>query len=569
MNRQGQTRITVPNANLTPAQRVTLDRLARELRLTDQILADDLDTLNVDFYGPAPAWTSLEGDCITFALDRMPMPTSPLSVAVWLGTNAHELGHVLFSPRRESLLMARVIEGDTFHLRGIANLANICEDQRQERLLLARFAPWRAYLVAALGHHLKYEDASAWVLLAGRTWLPADLRDEAHRRFAKAYGRASADEVTHLVGDYQRLLDPGDSEADEAWEILLRLHELFGTTQPPVGSRCQVIEGGEPDTTDPGEDAPAAADEPAEDDEDEGGQEASSPAESKKPHRPRALKDRITKAAQAQLTAEQDVAEDLAGILESLRSGHGAGTVEGEDAPGRHQPVTDRAWRLHREVTEALVDLRDESEPGWVKRTGSGRLSARRLAAGSDPEQLFDRYEPGAMETTDLELVLLLDVSGSMATAAEELGEVTWAIRWAVEDIEGAATVITWDSGPHRILASPGERPDERVFVPKVLGGTRPASALAEAYRLLSGSQSRNRLMVIVTDGFWADLENPEQIVGAMNDEGITTVCALLGNEVDLTDLHQCQHGGPIAEPAALGAMFRDVALAQMTMARY
>src|SRR4051812_49867536 len=155
--RKGDTVIQVQSDDeTTPDDIVRLTRLARELRMTDQILSDDLDTLTVVKNGPAPAFTSLEGDHITFALNQMPRPDSRAKVAVWLGTNAHELGHVLFSPRTGSPLMVRVRDDADF--RALAMLHNIVEDQRQERLVLARFAPRRTYLVAALAHHLVVDD---------------------------------------------------------------------------------------------------------------------------------------------------------------------------------------------------------------------------------------------------------------------------------------------------------------------------------------------------------------------------------------------------------------------------
>src|SRR5215467_7922890 len=135
--RTGTTNVNLPSDAFTPYEVLRITRLARELRLTNQILSTDLDTVSVEQNGPAPAWTSLEGDHVSFAALRMPKPRSRTDVAVWLGTNAHELGHVLYSPRRGSVLMQRVIEADRTFMTGLAQLHNIVEDQRQERLILA------------------------------------------------------------------------------------------------------------------------------------------------------------------------------------------------------------------------------------------------------------------------------------------------------------------------------------------------------------------------------------------------------------------------------------------------
>jgi hypothetical protein len=579
--RRGTTEVTVHNETVTPAGMVRLHRLGRELRLTDQILSDDLDTVSIVDNGPAPAWTTLDGDHIFFALNRMPFPNARLDVAVWLGTNAHELGHVLFSPRRGSLLMRRVIEGDQVHLRGIANLANIAEDQRQERLLLARFAPWRSYLVAALGHHLAVDSEAAWLLFAGRTWLPEAVRAQARSVFAATYGQASAAEVAVIIGEYQRLTDPGDAESDEAWDLLVRLHELFDTNIPALKMRCVVIDGGEPDTSEPAESAPDAADEtdtePAGDDapgdtagddatnkagEGEGGAGASrGPDRAAEQSRTRR---QLSSAAADELDGDDTATSDLDAILDALRNGRSGEGVHGSDPSGRYEPATDAARRLHHEVGDALLDLKDANEPGWLKRVDSGRLNVRRLADPfSEPDQLFDRYAPGQLDANELEMVLLLDVSGSMAQSLWSLAEATWAIRHAVDDLEGTVTVITWASGPHRILAAPGVRPDDRMFVPNTDGGTEPASALSEAYRLMSDSQMRNRLVVILTDGHWAGGDAAERVIGAMNDAGMVTVCALLGLNAGY-ELHGCSHGGRINDPAGLARLFQRVAAARL-----
>jgi hypothetical protein len=578
--RQGASHVEVPKAKLRPAQMIRLHRLARELRLTDQILSTDLDSVSIIDNGPAPAWTSLDGDHVSFALEKMPMPVSRVDLAVWLGTNAHELGHVLFSPRRHSILMRRVIDASQGHMPAIARLHNIVEDQRQERLVLARFAPWRAYLTAALGHHLVADDDSAWLLLAGRTWLPDATRSEARARFAKVYGRPSADEVVTIIGEYQRLTDPGSTESDEAWDLLIRLHDLFDVNVPQPGYPCQPTDGGEPETSEPGDDAPETADEadPGEGDGQGDGEGAGESAgrgaggkaddeDDPKAGQTRARR-QLTEAAAEQIATDDEAAEDLDSILEALRSGRSGAGVDGQDPIGRFEPATDEARRLHHEVGDALLDLKDASEPGWLKRVDSGRLSVRRLVdPACDPDQLFDRYEPGQMDASELELVLLLDVSSSMYSQLHRLAEAAWAIRHAVDDLEGTATVITWDDGPHRVLAAPGVRPDDRMFVPGPGGGTDPATALAEAYRLLADSRARNRLAVILTDGDWYvpahEVSPAHQVIRAMNEAGVVTVCALLGIHAG-TQLHHCRHGGRINDPMDLARLFQKVAAAQI-----
>src|SRR5215472_12484668 len=211
--RRGTTNVQISPDNYLPQDILRLSRLGRELRLTDQILAIDVTTVTIVESGPAPAWTSLDGDQISFSLRHMPLPLSRVDIMVWLGTNAHELGHSLFSPRKDSVLMQRLMEADRLFIKGVMQLHNIVEDQREERLLIAKFRPWSNYLVAALGHHLKVRGPGAWLLMAGRTWLSDQVRQSARTLFVQERGESTAKDVARLVGEYQRLTDPGDTEA--------------------------------------------------------------------------------------------------------------------------------------------------------------------------------------------------------------------------------------------------------------------------------------------------------------------------------------------------------------------
>lgn len=591
--RKGDTVINVwADDNTTADDIVRLTRLARELRMTDQILSDDLDTVTVSKTGPAPAFTSLEGDHITFALDQMPTPDSRAKVAVWLGTNAHELGHVLFSPRTGSPLMVRVRDDEDS--RALFMLHNIVEDQRQERLVLARFAPWRTYLVAALAHHLLVGvDENAWLLFAGRTWLPAEVRVEARRAFAAAHGEAAAETVAQAVGAYQRLTDPGDTEADEAWTLLVTLHNLM--PRVPQVRTCGRIANGEPDTSEPGAGAPATADEAeaveaegeadtsteggeaegtAQDGQDgagsgEGGDDkAGEPGGAQGASDAPQMKGETFRRALRQAVGEAVANEthgDLDDVMAALEVGPAGDRPHAVTSAGSFVPVTDGARRLHREIADALLDIKDANEPAWVRRTDSGRLNVARLASPAvDADQLFDRFEAGQLDSNELEVVVLLDVSGSMSNDVNELAEAAWAMRQAVDDLDGTITVFTW-SNNHRVMSTPDQRPDGRMFVPRADGGTVPTGALNEAYRLLAGSGATHRLVVVLTDGAWSSTEGPEAVIGAMNQAGVTTVCALLGDIHG--DFHGCRFGRRLKALADLPRLFAEVAGGLMAQA--
>ena len=593
--RRGETHINVTlDDGLTPGEYVRLQRLARELRMTNQILSVDVDILAVEKEGPAPAWTSLSGDKVSFNWKKMPMPYGPLDIAVWLGTNAHELGHGLFSPREGSTLMFRVIESDRSFLSGIMAMHNIVEDQREERLLLALFRPWTAYLTAALSHHLVMDDKNAWLLMCGRTWLPADIRQAAKARMIATRSKYDTDLVTALVGEYQKLTDPGESDVDDAFAILEKLLAIFDDG-PPVTGGCGggVIRIGEPNIdVDPTQGPPSADEADAEPSNgpntgpgkgegegeaegDDEGQEGEGKGEAPvpttgagdepgtKPMKAKDVKELLRKGAKAQIESNAKTKDDLGSVLDALDYGRGGGEeAEGERPVGTWAAADDQARRLREDVGRALLDIKDEAEPGWLKRTESGRLNVRRIGETTDPSVWFDRYQPGMLDATEMEVVLLIDVSGSMAGQLKALGRACWAIRHAVDGLEGSCTVITYESGPHRLLANPGERPDDRMFIPSAMGGTQPKSALLESMRVLAGSPAMNRLLIILTDGSWFGgygSSNADSIIAGMRGLGVTTVMALLGEHAG-DNGHNCEFVAHIDEGEQLALLFRRVA---------
>ena len=269
--------------------------------------------------------------------------------------------------------------------------------------------------------------------------------------------------------------------------------------------------------------------------------------------------------ADRQISTDVDTRNDLNDVLDALSNGRAGDTAEGPSSAGGYRDATDAARLLHREVSDALLDLKDEVEPGWVRRTDSGRLNVRRLLGGVDADELFDRYEPGQHDAADMEVAVLLDISGSMNRHRQTLAEAAWSIRQSVEDLEGLSTVMTYNDR-HETMADAGERPDGRMFVPDISGGTNPKSALSSAYQILAGSEARIRMMVILTDGSWGATEASEDIIAAMREVGIVTVLAYLnsGETTEEPVAHGCEVAESIEQPQGLARLFRKVAISRI-----
>ena len=288
--RTGSNPVKVNAETHGPIALLRYQRMGRVLRLTDQMLSGDIDSLSIVEGGQAPAWTSADGAAITIDASKMPslVSGSRRNIAVWLGTNGHELFHNQFTPRADALLMRRIYAAEHSTDRGIHRSWNVLEDQRIERLGLARYAPWRGYLIAALSYHIPVAHPQAWPLVAGRTWLSDEVRAIARASFVATNGEADAKLAAQLIGAYQRLADPGDDDAAEAWDIVSEFHARFGEEIPArggCGGNAGEVEEGEPE---PGDDASnpyptadeADDDEPDDDDESDEGDDESDDDES-------------------------------------------------------------------------------------------------------------------------------------------------------------------------------------------------------------------------------------------------------------------------------------------------
>lgn len=618
--------------DVEPKVLIRLQRIARELRLTGQILSFDLDSVQlVD--GGGIAWTSPDGSTITINAARMPSVFTRKGVAVWLGTYAHELFHNQFTPRSTSRLMRRIATAEGTSHPGMHRCWNILEDQRIERLGLARYAPWRGYLIAALSKHIACDTAESWLLLAGRTWLPAEVRAIARSTFVATNDEATAVLAATLIGDYQRLSDPGDTESDEAWRIVEQFWDAF-RRQVPTRGGCgsDPIDEGDPEEGDDdgnpwptADEAEEPDDEPAESDESDDGQgepcpdgdesddepgdgdgedadgdadgdadddgdgsgkgDADSEADtdgddddpddgvsdegdgkpgdgvSEPGQEPPRSMDEAMKDAIDEALKDDETADDLDRVMDQVD--HGA--TSGGDLPrktGGWGEVTDKARSLAREVSDVLAAIKDDNEAAWVRRTDSGRFNVGRWATDPDwdADNIFDEFQPGAMDASSLDCVLLLDVSGSMSSQNLRLAEATWAIRHAIDRVEGTCTVLGfgWDAS---IIFDAWQRPDGRIFVPTLEGSTDPVGAVREAHRLVAGSTAANRIVLMLTDGSFYNTRPVTAALAACRDEGALTAIIGLGSKTDVVPgFCGADVTASISDSGELVPIFRDIA---------
>ena len=633
-------RTTARNARaLAELQRIRRDALVRDLRTATRILNPDVTGLSLAPYGPAPAWT--DGREITLNVADLPADLSDRrAVAVWAGAAYHELGHTLLTPRPGSALLTGLAAVSDVTPGNLWAAFNVAEDQRQERLMVARFAPLRGYLLTVVADLILSPDspcdpAFAWALLCGRLYVPADARATARAAFVAAKGDALASEVARLIGAYQRLTDPGEADSDQALALIVDLAAALAEATPDGGggvTRCdpsrrtgRPVEAGDPGTPDASdsdeeareasdsdegdegddegagcatggasddegdEEAPGGprsddsdsegdegdegadgpegdADGPQGDTDSEGDSDSDSEGDSDRPgdaegdegdegdegaqvdrgdseatghgdgslsdhddqgdDRAADLSEALSEALSEVLRAP-DVTRDLNRILDAVEAAQG--TYEGlrPEVFNYGAPST-AALDLRDRLGDELSALRAESASGWERGTDSGRINVGRLFAPHfDPLAAFDRFTPDTEAETSAEVVVLVDLSGSMDSHMGDLSEQVWAMRHAAARAEVNLTVLGFASDPVPILLSEaGEVPGDRVPVLRVRGTTEPAPALRRAYSILRDSDAAHKAVIILSDGDW-DTSQGEGVIEALRDLGVWTAALL------------------------------------------
>jgi hypothetical protein len=239
--------------------------------------------------------------------------------------------------------------------------------------------------------------------------------------------------------------------------------------------------------------------------------------------------------------SDEQVAADIKRAQDAIRN------QEHEDTIGAHRGwVSDtRADVVNtaRVFGRKLAKVRNDLDPGWEYRQPQGRLNVQR-AMHSDPlGDVWDSWDHGKTDTTDIEVVLAVDVSGSMGAHTESLSNGTWAIKHACDSIQVLCTVYAYDHKGYLVYkardrAQPGQFPN----MPAV-GGTQPKRVLVECARVLAASRRSKKLFVVMTDGIWggsywygrgsdpddiSDAPEHDDIIAEMNGANVLTAMVYL-----------------------------------------
>jgi hypothetical protein len=212
----------------------------------------------------------------------------------------------------------------------------------------------------------------------------------------------------------------------------------------------------------------------------------------------------------------EDLVADLEEEFELLRSeAFGDGNIR---RPLPHEENSQR------QMVAALKRMSEQAKGGLDRRRPKGRLNVRRFIQNKermDVERIaFDKFRPNVQDALDMEVVLLVDNSGSIQGVTEQLSGAMWALVTALESVGGpSVTVVLWNSS-FEVKKVPSDKWRAK-YVPNIhaTGGTSPHEAIKYANQLFKFSRKKQNLCFILTDGAWGGMDLARQLVVEMKTQ--------------------------------------------------
>lgn len=593
----------------------------------------------------------------------------------------HELCHLLYSPAKDHPLIQVVGGWRNYHLAW-----NALEDQRIESLFVQRYPIAKGYFTLMIGDWVLAKAAAdksaldrAYPLIAGRWYLPAELRRDAYRLYADACGVAKADRVREITTEYrsldiQSITDP--AEIERVFKLIVEFASLWSgevTTTPTDGNETgpepgesnvnvgesdaarseddglgdddnggqqsdndsadgddgdgesgegqpgengdgtdgDGNEGGGGESTGKGSDGGAGDGDGVTDENgfgddagsaegqgdsqgndsgtgntaDDGDPQGSGKGASNGPLKPQTkgkLRRDIAKAAadiiDDVLNGDGDVTHDIDGVLDTVddivrseQSGFNRiPHIERHGYVGRQATVapTTLARTQRARVADELRSIRNDLSPAWERNLRRGsridfKAITKAKASNKPPVNVFRKNTLHGDEGTKLDVVLAIDISGSMASVLDDTLQAAWSIKSALADVDVPCTIVAYDTGTYLISGSTEREWKPLSFHPT--GGTNPTESIVRSIEHFDATGAQQPVLIVLTDGEWGGAFNYEyrldadQAVQHARKQNVLTVLAGFDKAVERFGNHGCDLARDLNGPADLPKLVGEV----------
>lgn len=218
------------------------------------------------------------------------------------------------------------------------------------------------------------------------------------------------------------------------------------------------------------------------------------------------LRDEIEDALGEVLT-DPELARDIERTTESFHAQVDKQLMEGS-AYNKFRPrtVTNEMEQTVERIVEVLLTLQTDLEPQWNRDRINGRIDPSRLIRRKvDPTllEVFQEWDEGNEDDATVEVVIALDLSGSMGQQIEKCSQAMWTLKRAFDRSDITTTVLGF-SDDNVVLYKPSELAHAREYRSfQTWSGTNAQNTMKTAHRILAQSGATNRILVAITDGSW------------------------------------------------------------------
>lgn len=530
----------------------------------------------------APAWST--GEEITFNARLLGNLDTPREIAAIKGLDLHEVAHVLYTPRNGSEI------GEWVQDNGFFPAYNALEDQRIETLLSGRYPSIKDWLTATMLIHLVETDHfdNSYPLLRGRRYLPVEVR----RRSLKAYKHQDKIPlVQSIVDEYRLLLFPQDTE--RAKQLIEEFHNLVFVNEDGTGGGDGTVPNPHGHGDRPHEGTPSSGSRPAtkkeqerdranakrteepeetldedddlddstgDDDETDNSGDGSSDSGDKQSDA-KDDTDVLTDILNDILAENEREIEDIVRQIKGLPSLTAGSAKEPTKRQIKHTMPDADTVTATRSFGRELERIRTAHDPAWDKQKSAGRLNALRAGRGDDITTVYDSWDMGRQDATDIECVIILDNSGSMGgPKADAAYRAMYAIKRALDRIDASTTVLVF-SDDAQTLYSRDEKADLYIRDGGVAGGTNATQAVDYATKLLAETTRSVRLFIAITDGAWYKPEEADEAIARMRRSGVLTALAYIPawSASEEYSTHNCETAVTIKNVADIIGIARGV----------
>lgn len=514
----------------------------------EQVLAKFASTLALrpigcevilDPYCSAPAW-STESDMF---INVAQIDPDNINVIQLRGLGLHETAHILLTPRMGTPIVTKVRKDNVFES------FNILEDQRIEMAMVQMYSGVSDWLTGVIAEHiLNIPDSvqGAHMLLHGRKYLDKSIRDLVRDSYVEQDKVAS---ISAIIDEYITINLADNKTHDRAFELVKEFDALRKSGKYWTHNQAMSDPHGHTKRTDKDDNKRANTHKPLD----------------KKQQQE--LADKIADAVQTDKAQPSDASNTPSGggagdesdaseqakdwadkTLEQVKRRHRKSIdnmsrqITGEAGMGagrKVKPLDADKWYQAKPSPEAISAVKSFSRElqllqsdyaaGWVRKVDKGRLNVQRYMSGTDLDECYDLWDDGRDNATDIECVILTDVSGSMSHMLDDTMASMWAIKRSLETIGASTTVITFDDKT-RVLYKSTDRAGRKGFrYPRERqGGTEPTAALQQARQILAQSNRSVKILIVLTDGEWYRAAAPENIIRQLRANGVATALGFL-----------------------------------------